>query len=366
MAVKTLRLTCVACLLCWTAPIPSASFRGWPARYPSWGDYTQNNRFSGIRKTDNMRLSVEEEINWPQKNTLKNIRQVSGIDVDKLGNVHVLHRGDRAWNMWSFDGNNYQLRELGPIKDDTVLILNQSSGEVIRKWGKNRFYLPHGLTVDNDGNSWITDVALHQVFKFTPNNEKPSIVLGEEFTPGSDRMHFCKPTDVAVTSSGYIFISDGYCNSRIIAFKPNGTFYREFGKNEKMIIPHSLSMIEEKKYLCVADRENARILCYSVENNDSFGKLSLNYDVPTGAVYAIAYAGENMFAVTLSYARGGGAMGITMKMNNGNIINTWHSHKGFSMPHDIAISSNGTNLYVVDVGEFAPKKLFKFLVFDVI
>ena len=26
-----------------------------------------------------------------------------------------------------------------------------------------RFYLPHGLSIDKDGNYWVTDVALHQV-----------------------------------------------------------------------------------------------------------------------------------------------------------------------------------------------------------
>lgn len=26
-----------------------------------------------------------------------------------------------------------------------------------------RFYLPHGLSVDKNGNYWVTDVALHQV-----------------------------------------------------------------------------------------------------------------------------------------------------------------------------------------------------------
>lgn len=31
-----------------------------------------------------------------------------------------------------------------------------------------RFYLPHGLTVDNDDNLWVTDVGAHQVFKLTP------------------------------------------------------------------------------------------------------------------------------------------------------------------------------------------------------
>lgn len=26
-----------------------------------------------------------------------------------------------------------------------------------------RFFMPHGLTIDHEGNTWLTDVALHQV-----------------------------------------------------------------------------------------------------------------------------------------------------------------------------------------------------------
>ena len=31
-----------------------------------------------------------------------------------------------------------------------------------------RFYLPHGLTVDDRGQLWVTDVGSHQVFKLAP------------------------------------------------------------------------------------------------------------------------------------------------------------------------------------------------------
>jgi len=30
-----------------------------------------------------------------------------------------------------------------------------------------RFYMPHGLSVDAEGNLWVTDVAMHQVKKKT-------------------------------------------------------------------------------------------------------------------------------------------------------------------------------------------------------
>ena len=34
-------------------------------------------------------------------------------------------------------------------------------------------------------------------------------MLGEKFTPGDDASHFCKPTAVAVASSGIVFVADG-------------------------------------------------------------------------------------------------------------------------------------------------------------
>ena len=38
--------------------------------------------------------------------------------------------------------------------------------------------------------------------------------------PGSDDAHFCKPTSVAVMSSrNEFFVSDGYCNARVIKYR---------------------------------------------------------------------------------------------------------------------------------------------------
>jgi len=46
--------------------------------------------------------------------------------------------------------------------------------------------------------------------RFNVGSSQPDLILGEQFVPGSDKEHFCKPTDVAVLSTGEFFVSDGY------------------------------------------------------------------------------------------------------------------------------------------------------------
>lgn len=139
--------------------------------------------------------------------------------------------------------------------------------------------MPHGLEIDSQGNVWVTDVALHQVFKvslslrriskvqvtdflsfqFPKGSHEPSMTLGEAFVPGSDDSHFCQPSDVAVASTGAFFVSDGYCNQRILKFDAEGKVLGIY--KGSFSVAHSLTLIEEADALCVADRENSRVVC---------------------------------------------------------------------------------------------------------
>lgn len=66
----------------------------------------------------------------------------------------------------SFDETGkYKRIDNGPIKNDTIVTLDAGTGSLVDHWGSNLFYMPHGLEVDSDGNTWVTDVALHQVMK---------------------------------------------------------------------------------------------------------------------------------------------------------------------------------------------------------
>ncbi|KAL2310267.1 hypothetical protein Nmel_006518, partial [Mimus melanotis] len=311
-------------------------------------------------------LHIAEAVEWPGLD-LK-LGQVSGLALDPENNLVVFHRGDHVWDENSFDSKFvYQQRGLGPIEQNTIIVLNPSNAKLLHSTGKNLFYLPHGLSVDKNGNYWVTDVALHQVFKLGANDKEPLLILGVALQPGSDKNHFCQPTDVAVDPiTGSIYVSDGYCNSRIIQFSPNGLYVMQWGEETSLgrsrpgqfRIPHSLALIPDLSQLCIADRENGRIQCFRLETgtftkeikHKAFGRelFAVSY-VPGGLLFAVngmPYPGEVE-----------SVQGFVMNFSTGEIINTFIPlRKSFEMPHDIVASEDRT----VFVGDVHAKTVWKF------
>ncbi|PIK59450.1 hypothetical protein BSL78_03663 [Apostichopus japonicus] len=228
-----------------------------------------------------------------------------------------------------------------------------------------RFYLPHGLTLDYQNNLWLTDVAMHQVFKISSDSDEPEMTFGQAFSPGSDADHLCKPTDVAVCSkTGDIFIADGYCNSRILKFAPNGTFLLEItahypeGDDDansdlaSFRIPHSLTMVESKGWVCVADRENARIQCFNAHN----GTFAKEFSSPEFGreVFAIAYSPveDVLYAVNgpRLHRSDVSTSGFTFDLDSGEILDKWTPDpEHFGVLHDIAVSPKEDSVFVADI-----------------
>ncbi|KAL1429875.1 hypothetical protein MTO96_015382 [Rhipicephalus appendiculatus] len=121
---------------------------------------------------------------WPDSEV--HLGQVVAVSMDLDGNLVVFHRGSRVWTAQSFDFNDvYQRVEEGPIPESTILTLEPGNGHLLHRWGRQQFYMPHGLTVDREGFIWVTDVALHQIHKYPPGGAKiPLLSLGERFQPG--------------------------------------------------------------------------------------------------------------------------------------------------------------------------------------
>ncbi|XP_058132792.1 peptidyl-glycine alpha-amidating monooxygenase isoform X10 [Dasypus novemcinctus] len=309
---------------------------------------------------------VEEALDWPGVYLLPG--QVSGVALDPKNNLVIFHRGDHVWDGNSFDSKFvYQQRGLGPIEEDTILVVDPNNAAILQSSGKNMFYLPHGLSIDKYGNYWVTDVALHQVFKLDPNSkEAPLLILGRSMQPGSDQNHFCQPTDVAVDpGTGTIYVSDGYCNSRIVQFSPSGKFITQWGEESsgsnpkpgQFSLPHSLTLVPHLGQLCVADRENGRIQCFKTDTKEfvreikhaSFGRN----------VFAISYIPGLMFAVNGKPHFGDQEplRGFVMNFSNGEIIDVFKpERKHFDMPHDIVASEDGT----VYIGDAHTNTVWKF------
>ena len=200
----------------------------------------------------------------------------TGLGIDTNQHIIIFHRAGREWPLLGSMPDNY-------IKEKTVLIVDKKKGSVIDSWGSDFFIMPHGLTVDDQNNIWITDVGLHQVFKFTIDG-KLLMKLGEAKVSGADSSHFNRPTDVAVSNDGSFYVSDGYGNNRIIKFSAEGKYLFEWGRkgssNGEFDIPHAITLDSDQNVF-VADRENNRVQVFNAKgkfireySSDNFANIT--------------------------------------------------------------------------------------------
>jgi len=285
--------------------------------------------------------------------------QVSAVDVNQNDDPVVFHRGPVVWNGKSFDSKNRLFaRKEKPIQVDTILTLDANKGKVISSFGKDIFYMPHGLNIDMEGNIWVTDVGLHQVMKFPAGATKPSLVLGEKFQPGSGPGQFCKPTSTQVSSTGIVFIADGYCNSRVSVYDEAGRHMHDI--NGDWTVVHSLALYEQEDLLCIADREGKQVECVGagLRAPQFFGQSSTKLS-GLGRVFGIAARGTALIAVN-----GKGnfydppVQGVTLDLaapEEQQLVGTWGQE--LHNPHDVAISRSGDAVYVAEIG---PNRLRKF------
>jgi DNA-binding beta-propeller fold protein YncE len=171
--------------------------------------------------------------------------RVSAVATDSTGNVYVFQRGKTA----------------------DPLIVFDSQGKYLRSWGKGVFGNPHGLRVDRHDNVWVTDNGDHQVMKFT-NTGKLLLTLGIKGKAGTDDQTFNRPTDIAFAPNDDFYVSDGYGNSRVVKFSPEGKFLLAWGKPGSSAgefqVPHSIA-VDSKGNVYVSDRENNRIQIFDAD-----------------------------------------------------------------------------------------------------
>jgi sugar lactone lactonase YvrE len=144
------------------------------------------------------------------------------------------------------------------------LIVFDRDGTFLTTWGDGVLapYQAHGIFIDKDDNVYCTDAANHCVHKFNAQGEH----LWTLGTPGRraavDGAPFNMPTDLAVASSGELFISDGYGNARVHKFSPVGELIHSWGERGtgpgQFSISHCVRL-DRRDRAWVCDRENNRI-----------------------------------------------------------------------------------------------------------
>lgn len=140
-----------------------------------------------------------------------------------------------------------------------------TDGEFVRTWGRGQFVNPHGLRIDPEGKVWVADFGLHVVQKFTPEGEL-LLTLGVRGQKGEDAAHFNMPTDMVITPTGDIFVTDGYGNRRIVHYDKDGEFVKAWGQYGtapgSFVLPHTI-VVDSKGKLYVADRNSGRIQVFN-------------------------------------------------------------------------------------------------------
>src|SRR5467141_289945 len=160
--------------------------------------------------------------NWAKLPEGRGWGSTAGVDVDRHGNIWVAER---------CGANTCAGSNLAPILEF------DSSGKLLQSFGAGMFIFPHGMTIDKEGNLWLTDGQGrdgkgHQVFKLSRTG-KVLMVLGKAGVPGDGPDTFNQPNAVAIAPNGDIFVSDGHNpgkdNARVVKFSKDGKFIKQWG-----------------------------------------------------------------------------------------------------------------------------------------
>jgi peptidylglycine monooxygenase len=184
------------------------------------------------------RYRVEPE--WSAGST--DLRAISKLAADPAGRVYACQRA-------------------GP----TVVRLH-GEGRVELAWHEPSLLDPHGVCVAENGNVYVVDRDGHRVFVFDALG-RILLVIGDRSNP-KFQAPFNHPTDVAVSPGGEIFVADGYGNSMVHRFDPEGALLNSWGTPGKgagqFSTPHGICMLAGER-LAVGDRENNRIQVFALD-----------------------------------------------------------------------------------------------------
>jgi DNA-binding beta-propeller fold protein YncE len=293
---------------------------------------------------------------------------------------------------WAKPDEGDSLLDIGGIsidRNDRVYIFNRSKhpiqafdseGNLQKSWGEGHFKQPHGSCIGPDGSIYCTDDRRHMVTKFDCDGnilmeigakDKPSDSGYRDVKDLFERISsitkgggpFNRPTSIALSSSGDLYVADGYGNARVHKFRPDGKHIFSWGepgtRPGQFRLPHSV-FVDRRDRVWVVDRENSRIQIFDDRGN-FLNQWTDHLIRPTDIFID---DNETVYVSELCNR-------VSIFSIDGRLITSWgnESHASndplFVTPHAISVDSKG-NLYIGEVSftylniDRGPKTIQKF------
>ena len=243
--------------------------------------------------------------------------------------------------------------------DHPVMVFDRQ-GTFLRSFGQGVFSeRTHGILAGPDDSLYCADDGIHTITRFSTDGELLQ-TIGERGKPSEKwgGEPFNRPTHAAVSpTTGHIYVSDGYGNSRIHKFGPDGSHILSWGEPGidpgQFIRPHNIA-VDGDDHVYVADRECHRVQVF--DGNGAFITMWNNIHRPDGMTIGPdgnIYIGELNGMPGVDDAPGLGHR-VSIYSPDGQLLARFgDAEEGegpgqFVAPHGIAVDSHG-DIYVGEV-----------------
>jgi sugar lactone lactonase YvrE len=145
-------------------------------------------------------------------------------------------------------------------RSDPAILIFEPDGFLADTWSMPDLVAGHYIRACSSGRLLLSDFDGHRIFVLTEDGHCERI-LGDRDRPRFGQP-FNHPADAVEAPNGEIFVADGYGNSCVHRFAPDGTWIATWGRPGRGTLefstPHAIA-IDRAGRLLVGDRENNRV-----------------------------------------------------------------------------------------------------------